>query len=270
MTQGEAKVVLLGTRGTISAEGDKFALYGGATSCVLARVGGELIFLDAGSGIIHAEDFLEAEDRRLSILLSHPHSDHIMGLLVFPPLFNPAFNIAIYAAERGGLSARGQLERLMSAPLWPVTPAVFAPGVEFNTPEQSFKIGQVNIDTMEAKHPGGSTIYRLSCGGKSIVYAVDFEHEEGVSARLADFAAGCDLLIYDAQYSDEEYESKRGWGHSTWNEGAKAAERCGAKKLVLIHHDPWRTDEELGDIERSMREKHKNLSFGKHGEEIIL
>jgi phosphoribosyl 1,2-cyclic phosphodiesterase len=238
---------------------------------VLVRLGGELIFIDAGTGLIHAEDYFNADRERFSILLSHPHIDHIVGLTAFPPLFNPECGVDIYAADRGGLSAREQISRLMSVPIWPVGLDDYSPGVAFKPSLPHFAIGQVSVDTMDGNHhPGGSTAYRLSYGGKSIVYCVDFEHSAETTKQLIIFAKDCNLLIYDAQYSDEEYETKHGWGHSTWNEGVKTAERCNAENLVLFHHDPMRTDEQLHNLEQSIKSKFGNATFGKRGQEITL
>jgi phosphoribosyl 1,2-cyclic phosphodiesterase len=264
----EAAVVLLGTRGTIAVSGAEFAVYGGATSCVLVRLGGELIFLDAGTGLVSAVPRLGAGGGHFSILLSHSHIDHIMGLAAFPPLFDKRWRADIYSAERQGLTCREQIEKLMSFPLWPVSPDAFHENTRFLPINGSFSIGNAEVRTMEGGHPGGSTVYRLSCGGKSLVYCTDFEHTDELSARVAEFASGCDLLIYDAQYSAEEFEDRRGWGHSTWDEGVDMAGRCGAKRLVLFHHSPSRTDAELAELQASIGNEY--VIFGKCGEEIVL
>jgi ribonuclease BN (tRNA processing enzyme) len=266
----EISVIFLGTRGAVPVDGPAFSAYGGATSCVLARMGGENILLDAGSGLLRAAPLLPAEGGRVSLLLSHPHVDHMIGLPAFAPLYNPAFQIDLYAANRGGLSAREQVERLMSFPLWPIGPEVFSVETGFFDVRPRFSIGAVEVETTEGSHPGGATVYRLSHGGRSLVYCTDFEHGDDASRRLADLAAGCDLLIYDAQFSDAEYEGKRGWGHSTWDEGIRAARRCGARLLALFHHDPARTDDALRDIEARLKNDFPGLFFSKCGEVISL
>jgi ribonuclease BN (tRNA processing enzyme) len=113
-------------------------------------------------------------------------------------------------------------------------------------------------------------VYRLSHGDKSLVYCTDFEHGEEASARLAAFAADCDILIYDAQFSDAEYERKRGFGHSTWEEGVKLAKRCRAARAVLFHHDPFHDDETLARAEAECRKSFAGLSFAKCGEVMSL
>ena len=123
---------------------------------------------------------------------------------------------------------------------------------------------------MEGSHPNGSAIYRLSYMGRSIVYATDFEHSpEGCSA-LARFASGCDLLLYDAQYTQDEYERYRGYGHSTPEAGIRVADESKTAQILFVHHAPWRTDEALLEMERTFAERRKGIMFAKIGDEIVL
>jgi ribonuclease BN (tRNA processing enzyme) len=266
----KASIVFLGTRGSVPTDGPAFARYGGATPCVLVKTEDALVFLDAGSGILRATPYLEGRERRVSVLLSHTHIDHILGLLAFPPLYDPGFEIDIYAADRDGLSAREQIERLMSPPLWPAGPEVFADTVRFHAVRPRFRVGDLAVEATEGNHPGDALVYRLSRDGKSLVYCTDFEHGEEASARIAAFAADCDVLVCDAQYSDAEYERKRGFGHSTWEEAVKLAKRCRAARAVLFHHDPAHDDETLARAEAECRKSFDRLSFAKCGEELTL
>ena len=106
--------------------------------------------------------------------------------------------------------------------------------------------------------------------GKSLVYATDFEHTPESCAALAAFSKGCDLLLYDAQYTPEEYERYKGYGHSTTEEGFKVADKAGVKKLLFVHHAPWRIDNELMDMEREIATRHADVSFAKIGDEFSL
>ena len=134
---------------------------------------------------------------------------------------------------------------------------------------EKFSIGDVEVEAMEGSHPAGSTIYRLTRQGKSLVYATDFEHNPKACEALINFAKGCDLLLYDAQYTPEEYERCRGYGHSIPQEGIKVAEAAGVGKLVFIHHAPLRSDAELDELERTFGRDDK-ITFAKSGDEFLL
>jgi phosphoribosyl 1,2-cyclic phosphodiesterase len=265
----EITLRVLGSRGSTPVHGSDFVRYGGATSCVAVNIGGESIILDAGSGLTGAAKWIP-KNSEFSVLISHPHIDHIMGLTSFAPLYDPEYSVRIFAAEHGGLDTREQVERLMSAPLWPMDSKVFSDGTRFCDIDGAFHIGAVRVDTIEGNHPGGCTVYKLTHGGRSVVYCTDFEHDRLHSERLAQFAERCELLIYDAQFSDAEYEAKRGWGHSTWEEAVRLARRCGARRLLMFHHSPSRTDEELDAVEAYMCDVYPGLSFAKSGEVVVL
>lgn len=263
------KLNVFGARGSMPVEGNEFAIYGGATSCFRVTAGREEIFLDGGSGIVNATP---AADSRITILLTHMHLDHIIGLPFFQALSEKGRAIDIYAAKREGLMPRDAINRLISPPFWPLRLEDYPSDVTFHViPDGSFLIGDVLIYAIEGNHPSGSTIYKLERNGKSIVYATDFEHSNEERCRaLISFAADCDLLIYDAQYTAQEYERCRGYGHSTAEIGLKIAAECRASKILFVHHAPHRTDEQLADIERSIVERNKNGAFAKIGDEILL
>ena len=266
---GIFRIKLMGLRGTMPVHGEDCRLFGGATSCVFVQAAGETVILDAGTGLsgnAYREFFGGAS--RFSLLLTHSHVDHIMGFPAFPPLFDPACEGEVYLETRAGLDARAQLEALMSPPLWPVGTGAFKARVGFHDPGEGFSIGPVRVDTLESRHPGGSTIYRLGAGGKSLVYATDYEPESDAPEDFIRFAEGCSLLLLDAQYTDEDYRRTKGFGHSTIARSAAIARRCGAKQTIFVHPDPGRTDAQLLELEAGLDVP--GLHFGREGEEVIL
>lgn len=262
------RLTVLGTRGSMPIEGKNYALYGGATSCYKIEAGKEEIYLDAGSGIVNA---IPAPDSRITVLLTHMHLDHIIGFPFFVALGQKVRPVDIYAQSRSGLKPQEAIDRLISPPFWPLKLGEYPANVTFHDlPEDKFSLGAVQIEMLEGTHPQGSTIYRLTCSGKSLVYATDFEHTPEGCKVLAQFARGCDLLIYDAQYKEDEYEKYRGYGHSTPQAGLKVAKEAGATKILFVHHSPSRTDEELLQMEREILAGHENAAFAKIGDEILI
>lgn len=257
--QDALRLTVLGTRGSVPVEGENFARYGGATSCYKVQAGNEEIYLDAGSGIVNS---LPAPNSRITILLTHMHLDHLIGLPFFIALTEKDRPIDIYAAERDGLAPKEALDRVIANPFWPCKIEGYPAAVKFHLLPERFKIGDVSIDTLEGSHPKGSTIYRLTYRGKSIVHATDFEHNPTACAALTNFAKGCDLLLYDAQYTADEYERYRGYGHSTPQEGIKVAAVAGVKKLLFVHHAPLRNDAALAALEQEFG------AFAKVGDEF--
>lgn len=261
------KLSVLGARGSVPIEGKSFEVYGGATSCYRVQAGDEEIYLDAGSGIVGANPLA---DSRITILLTHMHLDHVTGLPFFDALKDKNRPIKIYAKTRNGLTAQAALDRLISPPFWPLKLGDYPADVTFSELSEKFFAGEVAVDTMEGNHPQGSTIYRLSYLGKSLVYATDFEHTPRSCESLARFARDCDLLLYDGHYTEEEYEKYRGYGHSTPQEGLKVANVANVKQILFVHHSPQHSDEELSAMERELLKLNKNIMFAKIGDEIFL
>ena len=258
------KITILGVRGSIPTDGPEFCEYGGATECILVEAGGQAIYLDAGSGLLRAPNMGMAE---VSILLTHSHMDHILGLPLSPILLSDE-SIDLYLQKRNGISAKEQLEHLMAPPLWPVGVEQYPCEVVFHDLQLPMQIGDVQVTGMESNHPGGSTIYRLDHAGRSLVYATDYEHTEEKQAELAEFAHDTDLLLYDAQYTEEEYVRMKGYGHSTVAEGMKVFAKSGAKKIMFVHHDPRHPDVKMREMEHALTDK--RASFAKAGEVFEL
>ena len=278
MAEEALEIRFWGVRGSLPSPGNETALVGGNTSCVEVTGGGSRVILDAGSGIRALGDALmkAGEAKRVHLLLSHVHWDHVMGIPFFTPLYVPGTELVIGSGplerdaspQRGALSAsdnrlplRDVLKRQMTPPLFPIEFDAVAGRVTTVDlePDSAFTVGRLEITMASLSHPDPVWAYRISFGGHSVVYATDTEHQEGkIDERLVRLALGADVLIYDAQYTPEEYrgevgQSKKGWGHSTFEAGAAVARAAGAKTLVLFHHDPRRTDEGVAEIVQRAR-----------------
>ena len=263
-------VKILGTRGSIPINGSAFKHYGGATVCVVARLAGQVVVLDAGTGILRLPDVLAKEEREFPLLLSHPHVDHLLGLPMCPAVFVAQNRIHIYAVPRHGINAREQLQALMSPPLWPVCPEQLPAKLTFHDLPDTLYLGPVTVEAMEGVHPGGVTLLRLTGGGRRVVYITDSTLTEALLPRLMEFARNCDLLLCDGQYREEELPTRQHFGHSTWTAAARFGAACGAKSVRILHHDPSRRDNELDAAATALTAIHPNCAFARAGEEIEL
>jgi phosphoribosyl 1,2-cyclic phosphodiesterase len=244
-------VRFLGVRGSIPTP-CPLKTAGGNTSCVEVTAGDTRIILDAGSGLRALGDERMAHGPRQStILLSHLHWDHVCGLPFFTPIYVPGHRVEIASGPNGVMPTEDAIRSLFKAPFFPVDFAEVAGQVAVRElpSHDRFSIGDIAITVARLNHPDPVYGYRLEHGGRAIVYATDTEHFACVDPTLRRLAAGADILIYDAQYTPEEYPSKVGWGHSTWQAGAELARAAGVAQLVLFHHDPNRTDAQLATIE---------------------
>ena len=222
------------------------------------RAGDRRIILDAGSGIRALGERLRDTDRPVEadVLLSHYHYDHLQGLPFFAPLAEPQNHFVFHGPRREGRGVQDVLEGQMVPPYYPVTLHHLArAAVEFRSlePGEPFSIGPVHITSAELEHPGGNLGYRLEYGGRTLVYATDVEHTDRPAEELVDLARGADVLLHDAMYTPDEYEERRGWGHSTYGGALATAAAAKVKKLVLFHHDPDRADRALDAMLRRVQ-----------------
>src|SRR5262245_9881845 len=249
------RVTLFGTRGSLATPGVETSRYGGNTSAVEVRSSeGAVLVLDAGTGIRQLGSQVPPDASRIDILLTHLHMDHIQGLGFFGPLYSPQIDVHIWGPASGTLSLAARLSRYLSPPLFPVHLRDLPRVTCHHVPCPAFEIGSLTIETSVVCHPGPTVGYRIPEENGTAVYLPD--HEPALVTREGqwpeaewisgyDLAAGADLLIHDAQYTDEEYRHCIGWGHSTYRQAFEFAKRVGAKELVPFHHDPSHDDETL-------------------------
>ena len=261
-----ARVTLLGTRGSMPCSGKEYLRYGGSTTCILVQLAGETLLLDGGSGLMHLP--IAEMPTHVTMLLSHPHIDHLLGIPMCPLLFKKEVTLDLYAATFDGCNARQQVLSYIRPPLWPVSTDQLPAEIRFHDLPAHMNIGAVHIDTMPGVHPGGITLLRISGDGKTIVLATDCTFTDELLPTVTKFTKDCDLLLCDGQYSDEEWPSRKEFGHNTWTAAARMGQICGAKQVRIIHHAPGRYDDELDAAAAEISKLYPNCRFG-HDEEMI-
>jgi phosphoribosyl 1,2-cyclic phosphodiesterase len=248
------RVELWGVRGSLPTAGPATTRYGGNTSCLAVRTDeGNLVVLDAGSGIAALGRSL-GKEQRVDILLTHLHLDHIQGLGFFAPLFDPSCDVHVWGPASPTLGLRNRLTRYLSPPLFPVALRDLPCHLTLHESTLgSFELPGLSCRAALICHPGPTMGYRLESPQGSIAYLPDHEPQLGVQQFPGssdwtsgfELARGVDLLFHDAQYTDDEYEERVGWGHSTLRSAAAFAHLAGAKQLVAFHHDPSHDDDFL-------------------------
>lgn len=243
--------------------------FGGNTACLEVCSGpNDRLLIDAGSGITNVS--VAEFQGRFDVLFTHFHWDHIQGLPFFAPLFDNASQVAFWSGEPPD-TARAILERQMSSPYSPVLNAIVASREYIQIGQRPSSHGEIAIHPFPLNHPQGAWGYRLESGGASIVHASDLEHGDSrLDSLLREHAQGADVLVYDAQYTDAEYQSKRGWGHSTWLEATRVARDAGVKHLILFHHDPTHDDAAMSEIVTQARRHFENTDAAQEGQTLSL
>ena len=243
------RVKFRGVRGSVPWAVPEGIIHGCNTPCieVYDEPSGALLILDAGSGIVGVQpSALLTEPRPVSLLLTHYHWDHLLGLPFFATLYQPGWELTIHTPTLESHDP-SWLETIFRSPFFPV-PVEHLPNrprVEVIVPGE-MRIGGFDLSALSLNHPGGALAYRVRGLTGDLVYATD--HEFGDAAcdeRLADFARGAAALILDAHFTPDEIPAHRGWGHSDWRTCAEFAARNDIGGLWLFHHKPGRTDEEL-------------------------
>jgi phosphoribosyl 1,2-cyclic phosphodiesterase len=244
-----------GVRGSIACPGKDTNRYGGNTSCIEVHCGDFNLIFDMGTGLKQLGDHLPpGKQLNYDIFLTHSHMDHVNGFPFFKPAYSPATRLKLWAGhlKSQGNSLEQIIRNLMDQPFFPITVDLLAATLifnDFNAGEDIAISDNITIQTAPLNHPGGATGYRVNYGGRSLCFITDTEHEPGKpDENILSLIKGADVLIYDSNFTDAEFPKFVGWGHSTWQEGARLAEKAGVKTFVAFHHDPSHIDPIMDSI----------------------
>jgi phosphoribosyl 1,2-cyclic phosphodiesterase len=259
------RIRIWGCRGSLPTPGASTVRYGGNTSCVeVGLEDGSLLVLDAGTGIRCLGDALaERGVTEIQLLLTHLHLDHLEGLRFFAPLWNPAVSIDIWGPPSPTWSLRDRIARSFSPPLFPLDLKDVPSQVTFHdVPREPWTLGPFSLFACLVVHPGPTVGYRIEAGGATFAYIPD--HEPALCGQLdelprhwisgAAVAQDADLLLHDAQYFEDEYEARIGWGHSSVADAVAYSDAVAARRLLLFHHEPVHADASLDRLEDRARE----------------
>ena len=248
-----------GCRGSVPSPGPTTVVCGGNTSCVeISLDDGTVLVLDAGTGIRDlGDELVERGIRRIHLLLTHLHLDHVEGLRFFAPLFDPKVTIDVWGPPSTMGSLEDSIARTFSPPLFPIDLGVVPAQVAFHdAPRQPWKLESALVMAALVVHPGPTLGYRIEADGSSVAYLPDHEPAlTGIEERPSDWisgaaiAEGVDVLLHDAQYFEDEYAERIGWGHSSVSDTIAYAQALRVGRLVLFHHEPHHSDEVLSGLE---------------------
>ncbi|MDB4943074.1 MAG: Metal-dependent hydrolase of the beta-lactamase superfamily [Labilithrix sp.] len=278
------RITFWGVRGSIPSPGPETVGVGGNTSCVEVRAGKLLLVFDGGTGLrLLGKTLLKEMPITAHLFFSHVHWDHIQGFPFFDPAFVPGNVIHLYGGNNVSRTLEETLAGQMDHPSFPVHLSDMGAKMHFHDVVEGQPLEldagdgtKAVIRSARGNHPNGVWAYRVDHGGRSVMYATDTEHYAVVDPQLLKLAKGVDVLVYDSQYTPEEYSGssggipKLGWGHSTFDEAVKLARAAAAKHLVLYHHDPTQNDAAVADKERRARELFPDCQAAREGLVIEL
>ncbi len=270
------RIKFYGTRGSIPVCDTNFQEFGGNTTCIAFYPGdnNRVSIMDAGTGIrmLGKEMPIEFPDQtELNITFSHFHWDHIQGFPFFDPAYNPNMNININMFERH--NQEHDLHKIFATQMqeeyFPIELDKMGCSFSFIAHKEGLLKGEnYSVESIELNHPGGSHGFRIEILDKAVVVCTDHELGDSIEQKYIDFAKNADILIHDAQYTEEELKSHKGWGHSSYDQVITLAKRAGVKQLVMTHHDPDHDDAFLKNAEAECKTKFDNVVFAREGMEL--
>lgn len=277
------KLKFYGARGSIPVCDPGFQQFGGNTTCFQITFvdTNRIAIIDAGTGLRNLGRDLRAighQQDQVVIAFTHFHWDHIQGFPFFGPAYNREQRIRILTVGRG--QTIGNLREIFEVPLqsqyFPVQLEQMGAQFEFLKVEDASRhfTAVNNVETtvtgQRHNHPGGAFGFRIERAGKVLVICTDVEHGDAIDPQVVELSRGADLLVHDAQYTAEELQTHRGWGHSSFDQAMQVAEMAGVKHLAMTHHDPEHDDDFLLRMEKLCQERFPDTQFAREGMEIVL
>lgn len=254
------EVVFYGTRGSISATSEDSLKYGSHTPCVVVSDGDQSLIIDAGFGIGFYSDHLKNKMGEFHLLISHFHWDHIQGLNYFGAIHHPK-SVNHFYTPQPTEEFKEVMDIYFDGSYGPFNGwKELNSKLEFHQLNREITLNGFTVSHKALNHTDPCYAYKISNGSHTVVYASDHESIDNTTNReFVAWAKGCDILIHDAMYTDEEYSERVGWGHSTFEMACRNAEAIGCRQALLTHHDPMRTDTELDRIEAELKKKFPSL-----------
>jgi phosphoribosyl 1,2-cyclic phosphodiesterase len=270
------ELTFYGTRGSCPCAGGQYAAYGGNTACVALRADdGELFILDLGTGLRSFGFALDAEAPRAlmaTVLLTHLHLDHVVGLPYFSPLRHSDTVLDLYGPKQASGDLRESLAAMVHPPFFPV-PIDMLPGLVrcHDTGDEDFAVGTAKVRARSVSHRGPTLGYRVEVDGVSVAYVPDHQQPIGpgdLDAGILELCSGVDVLVHDGQYTEAEFAEKQHWGHSTVEFAVRVAQEAGARHLVLFHHDPAHDVDRLLEQAAELAAGRFTVSAAREGERL--
>ncbi len=253
------KLKFWGCRGSIPVPDARMIEYGGNTTCLEVIINGRAVIIDSGTGIRKlGEEIINRGSKDIDLFITHSHWDHIQGFPFFKPIYSEDYNINIFGCKNSYKELKDILSNQMSFEYFPVKFADLNANINFDDNNKKYytKYGY-NIETIETNHPVTTIAFKFTNKNRSFVFMTDNELESKTPKTSLDdfvkFCRGADYLIHDAQFTEEEYSTSRGWGHSTFEQAMDLARRAEVGNLVFFHHDPNREDINLTELTAKYR-----------------
>lgn len=264
MAKREYSLYVLGARGSRPVHGKDFEIFGGQTTCFIVKTGNHAIVIDCGTGLFDAGKYLEDCDI-VDVVFTHVHYDHVLGMLdsgVFPK----NARITFYGTFSAWLGHE-TFDEFFRHPFWPIQPYI-APICEIKNSGESINLADgFVLTTYKSNHPDNGNVILLQAGEKKLCFMFDVEVGNAFDVSIL---RGCDVLVFDGMFDDEEYTSHIGWGHSTYQQGCTLAQVYGVKKLLITHHNPKNDDQKLIEFENKAKLIFANTRFCRAGDIFIV